>query len=1011
MVTITHNRIWRKVLPAIILVVLVMVSSCKDEKEVNLELNASEVGFNEILSSISKDGNDYYIGTENGRIYRYNSISNNIDTLYTRYDRIYKVKRKGDTYWIGSRNHGLHRCHVEQDNLGYNCLQEEYTLYRTNAKDSIDYSCYDILIKDSTMFVATSNGLYYTEEGSDIHKLKSFIMKGKTLEEKVVNSLLEVGAGDSSRIFCASEMGLLEINPRTKEVAIVDSCKTNSLSLKGDTLMVFSINGKNEKLTARNLSDVGTPIRSFTLSKPAKYYYNYGNLSYFINSSSIQIINDEDLWKSDAQDYVKIVYPHKPIRLDGHNLFALDEANSQSLLLTSTALLKVACHQDIFNQTGKVVGICDDGDDIYYMVDGKHLYVQRNASKSKEILADQIYDLPKGLSAEYMTVTDGTLYFTSDKNLYRVDLKNTYLLNSLFASEKLINTFKADITAIGSKGGTLYIGVRDSLLVKMKDEDSVKTQNVLGHRQKPFINVIHKEKDRMYFTSLNDGVYDGNNTDVGSIQNTNYKFIRDIDVDDKDSIYLLTNHNLYKEGESGFDTLAVYRNANSPLNRVIVSNKSILGIGDRGIYDLNASRAYFQDIQFIHKSCLLHENKLFLGSSNGVFVFDMQNGLGLSENPQSVNFVPNTDFFTRRTLILLFCIIVSALGIVIWLLMRKHRKKQEKRFIQDKKEAKERFKSLIDWLKDFNDESNLLKEYCSIMNSDLSLDKLEDKFKTFEKDVDNLDNKDYDDSKAKLERSLSEMHKECCNFLDVCLNAQKKQLTDDNYQKDTESALKSDVDKKKMQIIRNRDHFINEDQKREKELNNIKEDYKNQFKSLIDWLKDFNGESNLLKEYSSLMNSDLSLNKLEDKYKTFEKDVDILDLKDYDDSKAKLERSVLEMHKECCNFLDVCLTAQKKNILDETCKNDTVEALKDVDKPELLKKSIDNKKYQILKNKEHLESKKKHMDGLDERNKKFKEEAISRFESLNTWLNENKDYLSLIYNNKYEDLISNVSSV
>lgn len=90
----------------------------------NVPLNVSEMFFGKKLSSVSADSYDadrYFVGTEDGVIYVVNTATNDVDTLLTSFDRIYKVvpdmTAQGLRYWVGTRNMGLLLCSRSADSL------------------------------------------------------------------------------------------------------------------------------------------------------------------------------------------------------------------------------------------------------------------------------------------------------------------------------------------------------------------------------------------------------------------------------------------------------------------------------------------------------------------------------------------------------------------------------------------------------------------------------------------------------------------------------------------------------------------------------------------------------------------------------------------------------------------------------------------------------------------------------------------------------------------------------
>ena len=90
---------------------------CSEEKR-SMSLNESEVFFEETLASISKDhlkDNIFYIGTEDGIVYIYNSENQHLEKITTAFDRIYKIVRdSAGNYWINTSGNA-----VIEEYMGY----------------------------------------------------------------------------------------------------------------------------------------------------------------------------------------------------------------------------------------------------------------------------------------------------------------------------------------------------------------------------------------------------------------------------------------------------------------------------------------------------------------------------------------------------------------------------------------------------------------------------------------------------------------------------------------------------------------------------------------------------------------------------------------------------------------------------------------------------------------------------------------------------------------------------
>ena len=78
-----------------LILIVCIFFSCTEDKTFT-SLNESEIFFEETLASISKDNvneNIFYIGTEDGIVYIYNSENQQLKKISTDFDRIYNTPR------------------------------------------------------------------------------------------------------------------------------------------------------------------------------------------------------------------------------------------------------------------------------------------------------------------------------------------------------------------------------------------------------------------------------------------------------------------------------------------------------------------------------------------------------------------------------------------------------------------------------------------------------------------------------------------------------------------------------------------------------------------------------------------------------------------------------------------------------------------------------------------------------------------------------------------------------
>lgn len=662
----------RKYRRIVLFTLATLLFSCSDDIRYST-LNESEIFFSETLASISKDNindNIYYIGTEDGIVYVYNSESQQLDKISTSFDRIYKVVRdtitdKEPVYWVGTRNMGLFRCELKDKSF---VMKEKHgRFYIPAAGKATKYSAYDISIQKSGVYVATSHGLLKVPRRTAENDSTLIILSPESYKDKP-DSLRPVVAANfqsykDEYLFCASDSGLLRVNlssDKLDKYLVQNDIKNivvrndSIYSLIGNSVIVTDYKGEGEK--------------SFLLKQPAQiYYYDETNqINYFISNHSIQIVKDADLY--DKNKY-KQVHTRRSIRTKCHNLIVNDPNHRQSLLVTIHSISRVGHHQDVFNSYGNVKYACTDNDNIYYLIDTK-LYRQ----KKGELKAYPFKDISKGTKdIRYMEVLNGNLYYVdSDYEIYKASLHSSYFLNSILSWDTHIKqdlNKKKDVTAIGKDKNNVYIGVRDGFrnLDDINKDIPLKDLSTNSNIPDPFITKFISNGDTTLFCTLNDGIFKGNNNNFERIPESNlFTFIRDMGIESGNSnkLCLLTNRGFYSEADSTFINLTGY-------NRLLVLDSShIYCFPNYGIKNIRKEidTDFFVDIQFNPMACLCVDDKIYAGSSNGVYVFS--SNLSKKEGIEQINTFETVDFdeqdyFSRNNI--LICIIsILVLLIGLW---------------------------------------------------------------------------------------------------------------------------------------------------------------------------------------------------------------------------------------------------------------------------------------------------------------------------------------------------------
>lgn len=674
------------------------IISCNEEKPTPA-LNKAEISFNEKLSSISNDKAEdylYYIGTENGNIYVYNSDNNHIDTVRTDFDRIYKVVRDTkdkNCFWIGTRNGGLRKCVLRDGRMAD--INDGYKL----GNKSTMYSCYDISQYAPYVYMATSQGLFAINEETD--SLCVIYSKGNAYDgntEVPPLSVTHITEYMDSVLYCTSESGIIKIDItadplRYKPTAIME--KTSKVIMRDSLACFFSL--AQGKLI---MTDVGIDRITNSIStglKDVQQYYHTSGVAYFIGSSQISIVEDSLL--NDPKQY-KIIPLHRRPRTDCYNVIEDDGKHGQSLLVTENALIRIAHNQNVFNTVGEVTYTCIDKDNIFILVDGKKIFKLDKGTNN----AKQVYTLPHDRKAQQMTFSDGMLYYVDmQRHVYKVKLRDSFYMNTLFSSEDIVtDTIKRRITTITSYRGMTFVGVQDGI-VCLSEQRKEQAKNIESALATSYITRFTNIGDSLlYISTLNDGIFvaKGDSPTLQRIA-VGISFIRDI-ATKNDDLYFLTNHKLYRQTA---DSLSVINDDASGYSRLyILADGNLLGVGEFGVMDFTDSITYFSDIQFNSNACLVDSGRFYIGGAGGMLSMDR-----LSNRPQSIEMTSMSGLFTRNKVLFLATILLVIL-LASWMC---ERYMMGRRFINSYK------KGLLLRI----DELNSVREYFDL-NTQTKIDKL-----------------------------------------------------------------------------------------------------------------------------------------------------------------------------------------------------------------------------------------------------------------------------------------------
>ena len=621
------------------------------------------------MASISKDNmvdHLFYIGTEDGIVYIYDSETQHLKRVKTDFDRIYKVVRDSiGNYWVGTRNMGLFCCELREDSL---CVKEKQGRFDLPLKEKkSQYSAYDISIQQSKVYVATSHGLCYVPKAADDND-NTLVMLYPNGYKDTPENLRPVGTRSIQPyknlfLFCACDSGLVRVGLSDNSLKRLFSRKTYNIDIHND--LVYALVG--DSLVATDIN--GKTSEAFALPHPAQiYYYDpTEQTNYFISNHHIQMVKDKDL--QDIEQF-ETASPGKSIRTKCRNLIENDLLNRQSLLVTAHSVLRIGHHQDVFNTIGNVKLACTDNDYVYFLI-GTKLYRLKKGTEE----AEQIKDIDDGAKdIIFMEVLHDTIYYVDGNHqLYKAKLYANYLWNSLFSWDSKISLGKKnklEITAMGKDAEHIYVGIRDGLrnINNIEKNIPLRVPSTKATIHDPYITRFATTGDKLIFGTLNDGAFVGKSDSFVRVLagSEPYTFIRDVGSDKSGNIqHLLTNHGYFAKNADSSFTKKVEISGHNRL--LVLDSTHVYGIPSFGITSLcDSMRRYFIDIQFNPMACLVFDGKVYAGSSNGVYVFSAklskENYIEKAGSYSKIRF-HEQEYFSRTKLftfiIILFVVIIS----------------------------------------------------------------------------------------------------------------------------------------------------------------------------------------------------------------------------------------------------------------------------------------------------------------------------------------------------------------
>mgnify|MGYP000319764460 CR=1 FL=1 len=673
----------------LLLFTAVVALLCSCGKTRHAPLNVSEMFFGKRLSSVSADprcANRFFVASEDGDVFVLTSSNTTtVDTLFTPFDRIYKVvpcsEAHANGFFIGTRNMGLVLCRRQADSL---VAVTRYLLPTADRPDR--YSAYDISVQPTGVYVATSHGLLKvtpnikasTATASTATAVLSPVdvchdsgTSSDTLRPMVTCDILAISL---RYLVCASDRGVLKVDMTTDKVNPLVSQKAYGIALNGNAIMALVSGDSLLKVDLR-----GNRLAAISLPHPAqRYFYDSANaMNYLLSDGHVQLFRDNELARPDTWQQMNV---GMSMPVNCRNIIVGNSGQHQSLLVGKYSLFRVANHQDVFNSTGEVRLACAEGRHIYYLV-GTRLFRQDLDGRNEAV---QLKDISGGTGdIRFMQVLNGQLFYVdSDNKAYSAPLHSSYLINSLLSFDRPVKpSLNREVTAMGVDASNVYVGIRDGLR-NLHRADSCLDNSV-------FITRFANGGAQTAFATLNDGVFMGRDNRFLPIKGSRrFAFIRDVafipSQGQSPDLYVLTNNSLLRS--RGTDSLTFVRTATGYRRLLAADSTHVYGVADFGIDNLLSSERLFPDIHFEPEACVVVDGKIYASSGSGVYVFGPTAVKTAPDHYTTVRFVPKSLF--SRTNIVLLVLLVCAVVACVWYGDRRRRRMRAVRAMQERLRAR-----------------------------------------------------------------------------------------------------------------------------------------------------------------------------------------------------------------------------------------------------------------------------------------------------------------------------------
>lgn len=617
----------------IFILVTIIVSSCLKSKEINI--GKKEYTFPEPISSVSKGKDCVWIGSLLGSIF---AFKNGLYTQYfIHYGRVYQVVEVSSSdsiVLVGIRNAGLKMVKLKS---GRAEIIKNYKI-RIPYKGENNYSPYGLLLRNDTIFVGTSNGLFYApitipSKNQEDEYLTLLHPSHQTQGYRFFSLL-----ANQEKIYAASNHGLFIVsgtNP-PKVDSITSRGGINHFCLYKDK--VYALNSNAELFCTDN------PDSTITT-------YDNKPLIYFRDSLADWALSNTNAVISDLKNSYKKYTFDCSLAIGGDNSRSragLINLGDFTYIATTRSLLEVPRHINFFSSMSIISACYDKEQDVIYAVTTQNDLFKISPSGEKSEFLQHIESTEKDAVKKLLGVIGNWLYYETAERLFKIKLNEwtqskEVALNIRQQKKEIYNGYFSE------NKQNLVVSYSDSIFRYYPDKDSSVSITPVYDFYPTVISEIGAAKSYLLVGSLNYGLWMEKNNKKLSSSTLNPRTILSVAALNDSTIAVLSPARLYKmtNHHGAFyatDSISVPID----LNKLIYSDNRLFALSLKGgimqfdLTDLRLHQTFFRDILFHKEGSFSYGKSLVLSSDLGLAIVNANNFTSLKWIP-----ITNPSYITR----------------------------------------------------------------------------------------------------------------------------------------------------------------------------------------------------------------------------------------------------------------------------------------------------------------------------------------------------------------------------